>query len=661
MEMRAWAWTAYASAILAAGSGAVAAEPVPATGPAPAWVIAPAVPAVDPADGDAPFQFLVSSAQEKILADGVEHYLEYAAVPLTTGGLQALGNVTIPWNVERTDLTIHKISIRRGGSTIDLLRPKDLLVLRRENNLEKAMLDGMRTVVVPVWGLQVGDILGVAFTWKTKSSTIAARPEEIQDFITPWPISWMERRFLVPDGVKVSWKLSPTIAAPEITRRPGMTEHRFVAAKVKPIATPKFAPSRYARPVIQVTGYEAWSEVANLLQPLFDKARRPAPGSPVLEEAKRIAAASGRPEDRMLAALRLTQEQVRYVALLLGEGAYVPMSADDTWDRKFGDCKGKTSLLLALLDRLGIEAEPVLVSNQHDDRLKDQLPSLLLFDHVLVRARIGGRTYYLDAVGYGQRTLGELTISPFTYGLPLRATTDLEVLEQGDLSAPLREASLVWDGSKGFGELVPYEATMTFRGSQAAAMRVSLSTANDKDQFDTALKAMVPRIPNEHLAIVDKTPEAADGAFIVRFRGKAPMDWSPLQGKRETRYTLSHNTLIWQVGIDRSEGPGKDWPVFIGAEPYWERTAETVTLPNGGRGYFVEAAELDRSVAGSRLTRTVTKSGDRVTMVAELRHLKREISAEEARTAVPVLEEIGEDYAYVVGPPLPKRKPAAGR
>jgi hypothetical protein len=76
--------------------------------------------------------------------------------------------VALPWNVERTDLTLHRVAIDRGGKVTDLLRPSDLLVLRRENNLEKATLDGVRTVVLPAKGLQIGDRLIVDVTYSSK-------------------------------------------------------------------------------------------------------------------------------------------------------------------------------------------------------------------------------------------------------------------------------------------------------------------------------------------------------------------------------------------------------------------------------------------------------------------------------------------------------------
>ena len=643
-------------AILAAAP-AWAADPIPAIAPAPSWVVSTEIPSARAERADAPFQMLLSSSQEKIRSDGLEQYVRYAAIPQTTAGLQALGNITVPWNSERTNLTLHKVSIRRDASTIDLLKANEFTVLRRESNLEKAIFDGIRTVVIPAKGLQVGDILDVAFSYTTKASAIGTKPEEVQALTSTLPLAYSERRFLVPDDVAVDWKVSSAIAPAKTVRRNGVTEYQFAQTDVAPAEIPDHTPSRFRTPLIQISGYREWSEITEQLGPLFDQARRLSPQSMLISEADEIAAASSEPTQRMLAALRLAQDQVRYVALLLGEGAYVPATADETWERKFGDCKGKTALLLGLLDRLGIEAEAVLVSVQNNDRLGEMLPSLILFDHVFVRAKIDGKSYYLDPTDYGQRTLDEVSGTPFRHGLPLRGKADLETLPELGPSAPHREATLVWDGSKGLEGEVPFEAKLVLRGSAAAEMRAKLAGATDNKKFDNELKQLMPGISNDDLEIMNKSPEAADGSFVIQFAGDAEMDWSPFEGERDTRYAFTQSTLRWDVDFDRSEGSGKDWSVFLGDSQYWERTTESVILPSGGKGYSIEAKPIEKELAGSTVARSVRKEGDRITMVADFRHLKREISAEEARAAQPLLEEIGEDFAYIVGPRVRKVRP----
>ena len=112
---------------------------------------------------------------------------------------------------------------------------------------------------------------------------------------------------------------------------------------------------------------------------------------------------------------------MRYAFVGMNLGGYVPAAADVTWQRRFGDCKGKSVLLLALLHQLGIEAEPVLVSTGLGDGLDQQLP-MLTFDHAIVRAQIGGKVYWLDGTRTGDRALDDIAIPNFRWVLPLRPT-----------------------------------------------------------------------------------------------------------------------------------------------------------------------------------------------------------------------------------------------
>lgn len=85
------------------------------------------------------------------------------------------------------------------------------------------------------------------------------------------------------------------------------------------------------------------------------------------------------------------QKQVRYLFLGMDGGGYRPATAETTWARRFGDCKAKTALLLALLQALDIEARPVLVQTGPSDGLETRLPRMGAFNHVLVEARLGGK------------------------------------------------------------------------------------------------------------------------------------------------------------------------------------------------------------------------------------------------------------------------------
>lgn len=604
----------------------------------------------------APLQMLLISSQEKLSPRGVENYVEYAAIPQNLAGLQALGNVTFPWNAERTDFLFHRVEIVRGGSVISLLKPDQWLVLRRENNLEKAMLDGVRTVIFPVRGLRVGDTLRVAVTYRTKDKLVATKAEEALPLSLGLAAVRIERRFLVPDGLALRWDIPADFPKPRITRIGTSTEHLWVQSKLEALTLPSNVPGRLRSPLLHVSSYADWNEVAAELAPIFEKARKPLANSQLFEEADRIAAATKDTGDRMMAALRLSQDQVRYVALLLGEGAYVPEAVDETWDRRFGDCKGKTVLLLALLDRLGIKAEPLLVSNGRDDQLNAKFPSLALFDHVIVRAFFDGKTYYLDSTDYGQRVLADVAGTGFAHGLPLRDGASLERLTPLTLLAPVREAQIMWDRSGGGDEDIPYKATLTLRGRPAAEFRAKLAGSIDAEEFDKSIKNMMPGIGNDDLKITAREPENSDGSFTVAFDGKADMDWSPSKGERQTRYTFSHSTVHWDADFKRNEGPGKDLPVKMVETPFWERTTETVILPEGGKGFKLDSTPLDQAIAGSSMKRMLTMENGRATMVSDFRQDQREITAAEAHASKDKLDELNGNWAYIVGPKEQKKK-----
>ena len=621
-------------------------ETLPKFGPAPAWVTEQAIPKSNPKRKEDPFELLLSNSQEYLTSDGVENYVEYVVKPLTQAGLQAFGNVALPWNVYRTDFTLHRVSIERDGKSIDALDRSNVSVIRRETQLEQSTLTGVRTVVMPIKGVQVGDTLRVAATYKTRAGGFG-KTEEIQDLTPPLSIGRMVRRFVVSKDLPVRWIESEGLK-PASSNDTGTTIERvYVVENFEPPKERKYVPDRFAKKLVQVSSFSDWNEVAVPIAPLFDTARKTSATSEVSQLADKISADHKDPRDRLRAALQASQDQVRYVALLLGDSDYTPMTADEVWSQRFGDCKGKTALLLALLDRMGIQADPMLVSVKFDDGLDQRLPTLALFDHVIVRAHVDGETYYLDGTQFGQRTLEELRQSPTTNGLPLVANTKLVKTPDVMPSAPLSEASLVWDARQGLIENTPFEATLTLRGSVAADMRLQAANSTDREKFIEKLKNKVPGVSNDSLEHVSTEADAPDGSYVVKFKGTADLDWSPVEGLKGNRLQLSQSTLSWDDEFDRNDEAGKAIPVLM-AFPYWERMVEKVLLPNAGKDFVLDANAIDKTIAVTNMSRSVTMADGVVTSISDFRRLKREMDPDTARAAKSALDEIGEDYAYVV-------------
>ncbi|HEX9900256.1 MAG TPA: hypothetical protein VGC81_13620, partial [Candidatus Methylomirabilis sp.] len=99
-------------------------------------------------------------------------------------------------------------------------------------------------------------------------------------------------------------------------------------------------------------------------------------------------------------ACRLDQVQagVRYVAIALGPGGWIPHAAGDVLNRGFGDCKDMSTLLLSLLGGPRSQASLALVLTSPPAAADvDPLPSLALFNHAVVCASGNNGDVWLDA------------------------------------------------------------------------------------------------------------------------------------------------------------------------------------------------------------------------------------------------------------------------
>ena len=125
--------------------------------------------------------------------------------------------------------------------------------------------------------------------------------------------------------------------------------------------------------------------------------------------------------ERALAALDWVQQNIRYVGVELGTGSLVPSPPAVVCERRFGDCKDQSYLLCALLRRLGMEADPVLVNTWARQMVAEMLPSPFAFNHVITRIRSDGRTYFVDPSNSFQRGPVAHRFMP-DYGQGLAAT-----------------------------------------------------------------------------------------------------------------------------------------------------------------------------------------------------------------------------------------------
>jgi tetratricopeptide (TPR) repeat protein/transglutaminase-like putative cysteine protease len=553
----------------------------------------------------------------------------------TPQGLGA-GNISFPWRPGTDMLTIHTLLIRRGDQVIDVLASgQTFSIVRREANLESAMLDGVLTANIQPEGLQVGDQIEVAASLTTRDPVT---PDHVEFLGQGWDSSPLARAHFSmqwPDALPIRIRQGGGLPTLRPIRRGGTTSVNMTLDDVRPLTVPNGAPPRFAiGRVIEATDLASWAELAALMAPLYETASRMPEEGPLQTELARIRAASTDPVARAEAALALVQDRVRYVALSMGEGGLLPADAQTTWARRYGDCKGKTALLLALLHALGIEAEPVAVSVAMGDGLDERLPLVTLFDHVLVRARVAGRTYWLDGTRTGDRRLESLPVPPFRWGLPLvRQGAALVRLIPPPLDRPNHVLRIEVDASAGFEAPAPARTETIARGDQAIALNLALAslTAEMRDQ---ALRDYWRRqFDDFEIRSTEASFDQATGE--QRLLAQGTMRLSAAGGT----YASVAASLGSEADFSRQPGPGADAPFAI-AYPFYTSVTETLRLPPDQQFRVLPEAAVEETIAGVEYRRRASLLGNVLTIEASERSVAPEFPASEAAAAERALRAI---------------------
>jgi lipoprotein NlpI/transglutaminase-like putative cysteine protease len=447
-------------------------------GPTPTWVVAakePQTATVEPA----PMHYRVIDEQTRLLGKSETNYLHVVRVIDEAAGLEGAAHIEIDFDPSYQKLTLHHLELVREGQRSSRLG-KRYPLLRRETQLEKQMYDGRQTLSIVVDDVRVGDEIDYDY------SLAGSNPVFGDKFVrTLWmrnvrgPEALHQVRLLAPLARDIHYR-NPDKAMRVTTRMLGdFRELLFRREAVPRLSVDPQAPyNSLLAEQLQFSEFTDWSEVARWGSVLFASA----PGGELLaQQIAAIRSHAGTREAQLLAALDFVQKEVRYFGTEIGASTHRPASPEQVLRQRFGDCKDKVALLLALLDGLDIKATPVLVSLALRSAAAELLPSPLDFDHVIARVELDGSTYWLDATRAHQTgTLEMRQLLGLGQGLPLkldatalvplRAVYDTERLVARDT---IRFETFAADPS--------LESRLTFRGDLAEGVREALTQQSLND------------------------------------------------------------------------------------------------------------------------------------------------------------------------------------
>jgi transglutaminase-like putative cysteine protease len=356
---------------------------------------------------------------------------------ISEAGVQNSSKISISFDPSYQDLCFHSIRIVRGSQTINKLQLSRIKTIQQETELDRFIYNGSLTAVLVLDDVRKGDVIEYSYTIKGMNPIFGDKYSDMYDVRFTVPVYQLYYKLVTPKERPVTIKNSQVAISPVVSSTAKDVTYEWKQENLSSLYIEDDLPSWYdPYPMIMVSEFKSWQEVNNWALRLFPFN---VPLSAALQnQVAEIKKKHTNPENRILAALRFVQDDVRYMGIEMGVNSHQPHSPAQVLSQRFGDCKDKSYLLCTLLRAMGIEASPVFINTTYKKTIGNWLPSAKAFDHTTVRVKLNGSFYFFDpTISYQRGSLQDISFPDYQVGLVITDTTT------GLTSIPLQEKGMV--------------------------------------------------------------------------------------------------------------------------------------------------------------------------------------------------------------------------
>ena len=340
---------------------------------------------------------------------------------LNESGVEDFAQIDIGFQPEYQDLQLHHITVERNGVTVDKLKDAKIETLRREEDLERRLYDGQVTALIILKDIQPGDVLSYAFTIRGENPVYDGRSNRFLRLGYASPIDMLRRAVLWDKQQRtMQWKIiGETPTKPELEESESLSALVWQQKDAPTIHPEDNTPGwHYDFPYLQVTDFKDWEEFGQWALPLYENKDQLPPD--IKKLCQTIRDSHDTDEERIVAVLDWVKSNIRYLGSFIGEHTHRPHELSLICKRRFGDCKDKGLLTIAMLRELGYDAAPALVHTVETKAIAGLLPGSV-FDHLIVHLKHDGNDYFLDATHTYQRgRLKSLSVPDYGFAFIVR-------------------------------------------------------------------------------------------------------------------------------------------------------------------------------------------------------------------------------------------------
>lgn len=499
------------------------------TSPTPQWVVNQSYDQEPDIDlDDISYGILTLLSDEQIHIPKKERYVRYVQKITDNVGVQDGSSISINYDPTYQQLFLHDITVIRQGQSINKLNVNDFQTIRQESNAESYIYDGSLNAIANLADIRNGDILDVSYTIKGFNPIHGdqfSHSTTLNDFQPVGKIN-----FYLISQRQLQYKTLNSDIEPKIGRYNAYKTYQWQNSLTEIPTFEDNMPSWYLPyQNVFVSDYDNWKSVVDWALNIYPEN---VPLSKDLEaKIAYIRNSFDNEGERISATLKFVQNEIRYLGLESGIGAYKPFSPNEVLNQRFGDCKDKSWLMVTMLRQMGVDAHPVLINSVYGESLHQFLPSPKMFDHVVVKVVDSTKTnlFYDPTISNQFGDYKSVAFPDYGKGLVIKKGVDaLEKInfEREDLIEVFDTFDLPEVGGS-----ATLNIMTVYREAEADAMRAhykstSLSSMSEKfkgyynDLYDGVEVLKAPVIEDDSLA----------NKILVEESYKINTIWTPMLG-----------------------------------------------------------------------------------------------------------------------------------
>ena len=408
--------------------------------------------------------------------------------------------LTQPENLERASMNdmileenecydIHRIAVIREGAYIDKLPDTNIKILDNENNSNGGIISKSKKINISIRDLRLYDILILE---DTRTKVFSEKEFVRRDFVkhiyltpdTYWAYGKYQYKFINNREKKVAYKRfffrdqeGNVLDQPIEYLEKGEIFEIEHTDYINPVDV-----NREIFPFIDFATESTWKDLSNYIYPLYEEVFKEADlrafAPDLVEKIDKLPSL----EEQIQFAIEYVQNNIYYTYNADEMNGHKPQAPAITFQNKQGDCKAKCVLLKTILDYLKVETSIALVNYNADFYLKYYLPSLLSFNHVIVKIHYQGEDYFVDATSRNEfGRLQKRTILSFCHYMEIKPEATLQLRKATHFALPCidEHVKIAVHGDKG-----KINLRTTYRYNRANNMRNYFRQTNKKELID---------------------------------------------------------------------------------------------------------------------------------------------------------------------------------